>query len=117
MFTSSGDLNRWTRQIPEEGTSVVGIINEDNLRLEIAPTVSQYIHHAEKRIAAGVYFEIAAKYAEKCDGQIKQLSNVQGCTEGGVAEHVLAVYPSMPLMWEQVCKGFQETLNHSHEHD
>jgi hypothetical protein len=102
----------WRRVIPEEGTAVNAIFVPESraLRLEVTPTVTHYSHHADRRIASGVYFEIAAKYAEKVGGRITQLSNVSGCTEGGVAEHVLAQYPGSPLCWEQVCPGFRETI-------
>jgi hypothetical protein len=87
------------------------LVPESNLlRLELSPSVSQYAHHADKRVSSGVYFEIAAKYAEKVGGVITQLSNVSGCTEGGVSEHILAQYPEQPLRWEQVCPGFRETI-------
>lgn len=107
-----GVTGTWRRLIPEEGTTVNAIFVPESrvLRIELTPSVSQYAHHAEKRIASGVYFEIAAKYAEKVGGTIKQLSNVTGCTEGGVSEHVLAQYPASPLCWEQVCPGFRETI-------
>lgn len=93
------------------------LVPESNhLRLELSPSISQYMHHALHRVDGGVYFEIAAKYAEKVGGEIKQLSNVAGCTDSGVSEKLLASYPSQPLMWEQVCRGFQEAiLGHSHE--
>ena len=107
-----GISTTWRRPIPEEGTAVNAIFvpESNSLRLELTPSVSQYAHHAEKRVASGVYFEIAAKYAEKVGGRITQLSNVSGCTEGGVSEHVLAHYPETPLLWEQVCPGFRETI-------
>src|SRR5262249_32959910 len=96
----------------EERTLVKAILQPDanSLRLELSPAVSHYDHHAAKRIASGIYFEIAAKYAERVGGTITQLSNVVGCVEGGVAEHVLAHYPYMPMMWERVCPGFRETI-------
>ena len=113
MFTPVEGLPAtWQRSIDEEGTSVRATLAAESnlLRVELSPTVSHYSHHADKRIAGGVYFEIAAKYAEKVGGRITQLSNVAGCTEGGVAEHVLAHYPETPLLWEMVCPGFRETI-------
>ena len=102
------------RRIPEEGLAahvIARLETESNcLRLEIWPSISQYQHHHEKRIAGGVYFEIAAKYAEKVGGRIEQLSNVIGCTESGVDKKLLAQYPDQPLLWERVCAGFQEAI-------
>src|SRR5688572_30356465 len=81
-----GLYSTWNRAIEEEETFVKAILlpEANSLRLELYPSVSQYVHHAQKRIAGGVYFEIAAKYAEKVGGRIIQLSNVSGCIEGGV---------------------------------
>jgi hypothetical protein len=113
MFTPvEGMTTSWRRAILEEGTLVQALlVPESNvLRLELSPSISQYMHHADKRIAGGVYFEIAAKYAEKVGGRIVQLSNVSGCVEGGVAEHLLAHYPEMPMLWDKVCPGFRETI-------
>jgi hypothetical protein len=113
LFTPMPGLpSSWHRAIDEEETFVKAILLPESnaLRLELYPSVSQYAHHAQKRIASGVYFEIAAKYAEKVGGRIVQLSNVSGCIEGGVAEHLLAQYPDLPLLWEKVCPGFRETI-------
>ncbi len=113
LFVPSDDLGlQWSRYVLEEGCSVNAILIPDAgaLRLELTPSVSAYEHHMTKRLAGGVYFEIAARYAEKVDGKITQLSNVTGCTEGGVSEHVLAHYPALPLCWEQVCPGFREAI-------
>ena len=103
----------WRRDIKEEGTSVEASFNEEaSLILRLDPTVSVYSHHAGKRIAAGVYFEIAAKYAEKVGGTIIQRANVVGCKEegAGVADLVLAQYPNLPLQWGSICNGFREVL-------
>jgi hypothetical protein len=113
LFAPSANMpNTWQRAIEEERTTVKAIFMPDSnsLRLELSPAVSHYDHHAEKRMASGVYFEIAAKYAERVGGRITQLSNVVGCVEGGIAEHILAQYPEIPMLWERVCPGFRETI-------
>lgn len=95
---------------------VIARLEEQNntLRLELSPTISLYPQHMVHRIDAGVYFEIAAKYAEKVNGHIVQLSNVAGCNNG-TSERLLAYYPTQPLMWDQVCPGFQEAImGHTH---
>ena len=56
-----------------------------------------------------VLFEIAARYAEKVDGEVIQRSTVTGCTVGPNSL-VIASYPSAPLSYERVCKGFQAVL-------
>ena len=109
---TTGMANTWQRAIDEERTVVRAILQPESnsLRLELSPAVSHYEHHAAKRTASGVYFEIAAKYAERVDGRITQLSNVVGCVESGIAEHILADYPEIPMLWERVCPGFRETI-------
>lgn len=104
----------WARVVECEGGQLVTVnailADAGNLRLELSPAVSAYEHHAQRRIAAGVYFEIAAKYAEKVGGRIVQLSNVAGCAQGGTTERTLAQYPEMPMLWENVCPGFRAAI-------
>ena len=119
LFHQTINLDQWERSVEEENTIVRAILGADanSLRLELSPSISHYDHHAEKRISGGIYFEIAAKYAEKVGGEIKQLSNVVGCVEGGSAEHLLGSYPSHPLMWEKVCPGFRAVILGAHVND
>lgn len=100
--------NHYERDFPEEGTSVVAMLDEagNRLHLSISPSVTVYGQHAEKRRAAGCYFEIAAKYGEKVGGTITQLSNVAGCSEG-VNSRELAHYPLEPMLFDRVCAGFR----------
>ena len=102
--------NYWQRNIPEEGTEVGAQLRPDSnlLQLNIQPAVSTYLQHAEKRLAASVYFEIAAKYAEKVNGTIVQYANVTGCLDPLRTERRLAAYPHEPLLFVHVCPGFQE---------
>lgn len=107
----------YERDIPEEGTKVTAIINPESLSLSISPTVTNMAEHSHKRLAASVYFEIAARVAEKVDGTITQHSNIGRCVEDGVTNKVLAEYPKHPLDWQRICVGFQEIMagNHIHE--
>lgn len=107
----------YERSIPEEGTKVTATIQSDALHLQITPSISMMSHHSDKRLAASVYFEIAAKYAEKVDGVVTQLSNIGACVQDGVSAKVLARYPDEPLSFERACIGFQEVLNGGHIHD
>lgn len=116
MFTSTyGDA--YERRIQEEGTTVTATIQDDALHLQISPSISMMSHHSNKRLAASVYFEIAAKYAEKVNGTVTQLSNIGACIEDGVSAKVLAQYPDMPLDWTKICVGFAEVLAGGHIHD
>ncbi len=118
MFTKSVEEGKdYERSIPEEGTRVTATIQEDALAMQISPTISMMSHHSYKRLAASVYFEIAARYAEKVDGEITQLSNIGACIEDGVSMKVLASYPDHPLDMSRICIGFQEVLNGGHIHD
>lgn len=121
QFTPTGTPEHsvyWERLIPEEGTKVGAQFNPaaNSLDLSISPSISQYEHHAMKRIAAGVYFEIAAKYAEKVNGTIEQRANVSGCRVGPdqVSGLRLAAYPDQPLSYERICAGFQQLFLHDH---
>ena len=109
---------RWERAVPQEGTVVTVHVLKDALELSISPAISAFNHHLGKRIAAGIYFEIAARYAEKVGGVVVQRATVDGCTMGETSkELLLASYPSMPLSFERICAGFQETiLGEAHHH-
>ncbi len=115
MFVPTSAIS-FSRNIPEEGTSVTATITPRSLDLQIAPTISMMSHHSHKRIAASVYFEIAAKYAEKVDGTVTQLSNIGACVADGVSSKLLAQYPHLPLSFERACIGFQEVLAGGHIH-
>ena len=118
MFTQVYEgSNEYSRSIPEEGTRVTATIQEDALHLQISPTISLMSHHSDKRLAASVYFEIAAKYAEKTNGTITQMSNIGACIEDGVSAKVLARYPDEPLDWDKICVGFAEVLAGGHIHE
>jgi hypothetical protein len=101
----------WVRPIEEEGTTVSVSLANGCFDLVIAPAISAFDHHHGKRITAGVYFEIAAKYAEKVGGEIIQRATVVGCksTEQGPAL-IVAKYPAMPMSFERVCEGFRHEL-------
>ena len=98
----------YERKLLHEGTTVTASLNDPTrLELSISPSVSVYAHHEHKRDAAGVYLEIAARYAQKVNGTITQLSNIEGCIDDGIRSKVLAVYPEMPMSFNAICRGFQ----------
>jgi hypothetical protein len=99
----------WARRVPEEGTVVNASLATGSLELSISPAISAYAHHAGKRLAASIYFEIAAKYAEKVGGEIVQRATVLGCKNGNSAL-VLARYPLEPMNFEHICPGFRAVL-------
>lgn len=119
QFKPQGDPNTaisWRRDVIEESCAVTVELAGDTFRAAISPSISSYAQHDGKRITAGVYFEICAKYAEKVDGTVTQKANVAGCSNGGVASLVMAIYPELPLTYERACRGFQELIM-GHEHD
>jgi len=102
---------RWERAVPEEGATVSVHVVNDGIELSISPAISHYEHHMGKRLAAGIYFEIAARYAEKVNGTVIQRATVEGCTSGQTSkELLLATYPTMPLSFDRICDGFQVTI-------
>ena len=103
----------WEREVPEEMTTVTATFNESSkcLTLNIAPAISAMAHHAGKRITAGIYFEIAAKYAEKVGGEIIQRATVSDCKiAGSDSGLLLASYPSLPMSYDRICVGFQQVI-------
>lgn len=107
----------WERVIPEEGTIVRASITNESLDLNISPAISTYSHHYGKRITAGVYFEIAAKYAERVDGQMIQRATVVGCKPSNSnMELIIASYPLLPLDYSKICPGFQAVILGDHYH-
>jgi hypothetical protein len=100
----------WVRPIEEEGTVVTVSLSSGVFDLTISPSISSFDHHLGKRITAGVYFEIGAKYAEKVGGEIVQRATVIGCKSSEDSGLVVARYPSMPMSFERICHGFQSVL-------
>lgn len=101
----------WERVIGEENARVTVSIAGQNFEINISPSISTFDQHLGKRITAGVYFEIAAKYAEKVGGEIIQRATVLGCRdEHQESSLLLASYPSSPMMYEKICRGFQQIL-------
>jgi hypothetical protein len=101
----------WERQIDSEGTVVHASLRDGSLELNLAPAISVFSQHHGKRIAASVYFEIAAKYAEKVGGTIIQRATVVGCKPtSSPQELILAEYPAMPMSFDRICPGFRAVL-------
>jgi hypothetical protein len=120
LTSDDGEIPRfWKRDIPEEQATVNVSLTGGCFEISIAPSISNFDHHLGKRITAGVYFEISAKYAEKVGGEIIQRATVVGCkdTDQGTGL-VIARYPSLPMSFERVCAGFQQVLLYDpgHEH-
>ena len=101
----------WRRDILEEGGSVKVSFQSYSNRIRISqqPSIGVYSAHS-RRITTGVYFEIAAKYAEQVDGEIVQWQTVEGCNEGQMGPRKIANYPLEPLTYDRVCNGFKELL-------
>lgn len=101
----------WERVVSEENSRVTVSLAGSSFEINISPSISAYDQHMGKRITAGVYFEIAAKYAEKVDGEIIQRATVLGCKDDyQESALVVARYPSMPMTYDRICKGFQHIL-------
>jgi hypothetical protein len=101
----------WQRYVEEEDAIVSVSLAGGVFDISISPSISAYEHHLGKRITAGVYFEISARYAEKVGGEILQRATVIGCKESASsAGLVIARYPSMPMTFDRICHGFQAVL-------
>lgn len=117
QFVPNANATEFVRALEEEGAKVTATFEQNALRLSITPAITSLDGHNGKRITAGVYFELAAKYAEKVGGKVTQLSNVAACAGQGGQNKVLAVYPDQPLNWEAICMGFAEVIAGGHVHD
>jgi hypothetical protein len=105
----------WQRTIEEENAAVNVVLTDGLFDISISPAISTFDHHLGKRITAGVYFEISARYAEKVDGEILQRATVTGCSRyAGNRGLVVAHYPSMPMTYDRICRGFQSVLLPGH---
>jgi hypothetical protein len=119
LASDDHDIPRfWKREIPEEGSTVTVSLTGGCFEISIAPSISNFDHHLGKRITAGVYFEISAKYAEKVGGEIVQRATVVGCKDTAQGTGlIVARYPSMPMSFERVCAGFQQVLLFDPSHE
>jgi hypothetical protein len=106
QFVPNDEGTAFYRDVGE--SRVTAYLTGDKLTLSITPAVSIDSHHEGKREAASVYFEIAARYAQRVNGQIKQCSTIQTC--GQERERVIAQYPELPLAFSSVCPGFRRTF-------
>lgn len=110
LFTKNAGSG-WSREIPEENTRVSAYLSGDALELSLTPSVSSMEGHHHKRIAAGVMYEIAARYAERVDGQIKQTGiNVAECMAEGIPARVIAQYPEKRLDFDRLCPGWRDVF-------
>ena len=96
----------WVRHIVEDDGregDVTATISADSFDLNLSPAISTYPQHAGRRIQASVYFSIAGAYAEKINGEVRQLSTVVGCKTGDAPLTLMvASYPTIPISWERI---------------
>jgi hypothetical protein len=105
----------WQRYIEEEDAYVTVTLAGGIFDISISPSISAFEHHLGKRVTAGVYFEISARYAEKVGGEIVQRATVLGCKDAESSAGLLvARYPSMPMTYDRICHGFQAVLLPEH---
>lgn len=109
LFRLAG--GQWVRYLPDtESVAIKHNIAAGTIEMSISPTVGRYEQHAERRVAASVMFEMAAKIAERVEGEIWHIANVIGCRRSDGMTSPLAVYPDHPLLYENLCPGFREVF-------
>ena len=110
--TQSG--TRWDRQVPDEGCNVWVQLLTGQGRMEIGlePSINNWAGHHDKRNAAGIMFEIAARYAEKVGGTVEQTGiNVLECKDSpNISKRFLGKYPEGRMEFSRCCPGFQEVF-------
>jgi hypothetical protein len=106
QFVPNDNETQWTRKVGD--TVVVAHVQADRLTLSLSPHITADAHHEGRRDAAGVYFEIAARYAEKVDGTVQQRATIVACGQEPI--RTIARYPERPLTFDQCCPGFQRTF-------
>jgi hypothetical protein len=103
-----GIATHWHRILtPSNYVEVNLCAEEDRLVIYIRPAISNYAGHAGKRDQAAMALELAARYAEKADGIVTQMANVDVCRGDGLTARVLAQYPSLPMQFDRLCLGLQ----------
>ena len=110
----------YVRQFPDEGTTVSVRLTDDTIEISLSPPVHNLEGHTQKRNAAGAMYSLAAAYGEKAGATVTQTGiNVAACMSEGRAQRVLAVYPSHPFTFDDLCLGFRmafdSDLDHNHD--
>ncbi len=100
----------WSRCIPSEATTVRVRLGAVGLEFSLYPPVTSFATHAGKRLAASLMFQTAALLAERTSGTITQRATVEGCMAERSSVSLVASYPEMTLLWQNVCPGFREAL-------
>lgn len=104
------EQNTRTRKL-EDGTWLTLRESYDRSTLNIYPPVSQYEHHAGRREVAALMFKVGAFLAEDAKGKLVQEASVGMCLmERGVSSLTIAMYPQMPLVFDNICRGFREVF-------
>ena len=99
----------WRRMVEGEGYVDVQQGADGELIIMLSPVISAAEHHLNKRVIAGIAFEIASKYAAHVNGEVRQIGRIASC--GGQTE-LIAVYPDEPLRdWHNICPGFRAIMD------
>jgi hypothetical protein len=96
----------WSRAFPGERTEVLAKLSDRFLEIRLSPAITTELNHQGHRHSGGCMFEIAARYAEKVNGLIQQISLIADCNAGRAVVDI-AEYPHNPLIHEKICKGFR----------
>jgi hypothetical protein len=110
------DSGLWARRL-RGNQGVQARLDKDGLRFWVEPPVSTWTDHSDKQDAAGVMFEMAARYAQKarCVDVWQEAINVTDCLAYGV-ERRHRIWNSFTgtVDFDLVCPGFRDVfLNHT----
>lgn len=85
--------------------------------INIYPAVTNYEDHFSRKEAGALMFKVANFLAEDAQGSLIQQASIGKCLydRNGLSELVIARYPEMPLVFDNICPGFQEAFNRHEE--
>ena len=107
-----GDQSSSTK-IRELGDGTWLTLREDSGKttINIYPAISEYAHHLPRREAGALMFKVGAFLAEDAQSKLVQEASVGMCLiERNVSSLTIAMYPEMPLTFDNLCRGFREVF-------
>ena len=122
VHVPGGELEYWRRDFGNGRSLHVEVLHSEDgsiATLKLSPTIGSHTYddHLRNADTGAMMMKIAMTLAEEADGTVTQLFLRGACVEENVVpegmlreQRVLAVYPHVPLRFENLCRGFREVL-------